>query len=156
MLQAILEHIHNYFISAPNPGSYVIADGVISPSPSFKEGQRIWIVGSDLNDGVYTYHEAGLRDDDDNEAVGLRDEKFAGSLCALAVPPAVIALSAEISQWVEKYGDVMNSPYQSENVIGVYSYSKEQSYAGSAKPYKTGSWQDVFASRLNRWRKVAI
>ena len=139
MLQAILEHIHNYFISAPNPGSYVIADGVISPSPSFN-----------------TYHEAGLRDDDDNEAVGLRDERFAGSLCALAVPPAVIALSAEISQWVEKYGDVMNSPYQSENVIGVYSYSKEQSYAGSAKPYKTGSWQDVFASRLNRWRKVAI
>ena len=156
MLQAVMEHIHNYFIRTPNPGTYTIADGAIASLPSLLEGQRFWIVGSVLNDGVYTYHADGLKDDDDAGAAGLLDETFSGTICALAVPPAVLALSAEISAWVEKYGDTMNSPYQSENVIGVYSYTKEQSYAGSAKPYKTGSWQDIFASRLNRWRKIAV
>ena len=156
MLQQVLEHIHNMFISKPNPGSYAIANGVLSPLPDLKEGQRIWIVGSDLNDGVYTYHNAGLRNDDDTAAAGLQDEAWSGTLCALAVPPAVIALSGEIKNWVAKYGDVVNSPYQSETVIGVYSYTKKQSYAGALKANEPGTWQEVFTDRLNRWRKVNL
>lgn len=153
MLQKVCEYIHNYFIKASQRGSYEITNGMIS-LPFVKEGQRILIVGSDLNDGIYTYHAAGIKDDDDAEVAGLHDETFVGTICALAVPPTVIALSGEIKTWVDKYGDVVNSPYASENVIGVYSYTKG-SRNGSGEATST-SWQDVFGSELNRWRKVAF
>ena len=151
MIQQICEYIHNYFSQDARQGTYTIDAGMIS-LPFVKDGQRILIVGSDLNDGVYTYHTDGIKNDDDTSAAGLRDETFYGSVCALAVPPSVIALSEEIKTWVAKYGDVINSPYQSENVIGVYSYTKA-SGSGSARP---GSWQEVFGDQLNRWRKVAF
>lgn len=154
MLQQIMEHIHNMFIKTPNPGTYTIADGVIS-LPFLKEGQRFWIVGSDLNDGVYTYHQSKIMDDDDLNEVGLRDETFEGNVCALAVPPAVIALAGEISTWVEKYGESIKSPYQSEDVIGVYSYTKA-SGSGDAGGNPNGGWRGAFSSELNRWRKVAL
>ena len=153
MLQEVLEYIHNYFIKSPNPGTYTIADGVISPLPQIKEGQRIWITGSDLNDGVYTWHSNGILDDDDIEAAGLQDETFAGTICALAVPPAVIALSAEIKAWVDAYGKAVDSPYTSESVLGVYSYTKASGGTGAGGSV---SWKDVFKDRLNRWRKVSF
>lgn len=155
MLQSVMEHVHNMFIKSPNPGTYTIQDGAISPSNAFKEGQRIWIVGSDLNDGVYTYHESGINNDDDTEAAGLRDEVFSGSICALAVPPTVIALSEEIKQWVAKYGETMKSPYLSESVIGVYSYEKmTASKAENSNP--NIGWKDMFKAELDRWRKVSF
>ena len=149
MLQKVLEYVHNYFISSQNPGTYTIENGAISPSVSLKEGQRIWIVGSDLNDGVYTYHESGITDDDDKNAAGLQDEVFSGSICALAVPPTVIALTEEIKTWVDKYGD--SSPYTSESVIGVYSYTKQTGSGGNPV-----SWKDVYKSELDRWRRVSF
>ena len=152
MLQAVLESIHNMFISSPNPGTYTIEDGTIS-LPFIKEGQRFWIVGSDLNDGVYTYHESGIRNDDDAEAVGLLDETWTGTICALAVPPAVIALSAEIKAWVDANGAVVDSPYTSENVIGVYSYTKKTGGTGGGG---TVTWQDTFKSRLDPYRRVCL
>ena len=155
MLQRVCESIHNYFIKASQRGSYEIADGVIS-LPFVLEGQKILIRDSALNDGIYTYHENGLTNDDDTEAAGLQDESFTGMICALAVPPAVIALSEEISQWVEKYGEAVNSPYQSENVIGVYSYTKAGSGRNNGSAEKPVTWETVFADRLNRWSMVAF
>lgn len=152
MLQQMLENIHNYFIKDRQESDYEIVDGMISLS-FLKEGQRFLIEGSDLNDGVYTYHAEGIKNDDDTEAAGLRDETFAGTICALAVPPAVIALSGEIKAWVEAYGDEVNSPYQSESVLGVYSYSKASGVNGAGG---TAGWADVFGNQLNRWRKVAF
>ena len=152
MLQQMLENIHNYFIKASHENSYEIVNGMIS-LPFLLEGQRFLISGSVLNDGVYTYHEDGIKNDDDTEAVGLKDETWAGTICALAVPPAVIALSSEINQWVAKNGEAVNSPYSSENVIGVYSYTKATGGSGAGGSV---SWQDVFGSQLNRWRKVAF
>lgn len=155
MLQKVMEYVHNMFIKTPNPGTYTIENGAISPSVALKEGQRIWIVGSDLNDGVYTYHESGFKNDDDTEAAGLRDEVFSGSICALSVPPTVIALTEEISQWVEKYGETIRSPYSSEDVIGVYSYEKmTASKVGGGNPFI--GWQDVFKTDLDRWRRVSF
>ena len=153
MLQQVCESIHNYFIKEPYCGEYTIANGVISPSLDLLEGQRIWITGSVLNDGVYTYHAAAIKDDDDSEVAGLQDETFAGTICALAVPPAVVALSAEINAWVGNNGAAVNSPYQSESVIGVYSYQKATGGSGAGG---TVTWQDVFKDRLNRWRKVSF
>ena len=110
MLQQVLEYIHNYFRKETKQGAFTISGGVISPDLSLKEGQRFWIIGSDLNDRVCTYHADGIKDDDDKEAAGLQDETFAGTICALGIPPAVIALSEEISQWVATNSAVLNSP----------------------------------------------
>lgn len=155
MLQKVLEYIHNMFITAPNPGTYTIENGAISPSVALKDGQRIWIVGSDLNDGVYTYHESGIRNDDDTEAAGLRDETFSGSVCALSVPPTMIALAEEIKEWVEQYGKSINSPYTSESVIGVYSYTKQTVNRAGGGDHSV-SWQDVFKTDLDRWRRLSF
>lgn len=152
MLQQVLEYVHNWFIKTPYVGKYSISGGVISPLDFLIEGQRFWITGSTLNDGVYTYHANGCTNDDDTSVAGFADEDFTGVICALAVPPAVIALSADISGWVSKYGDVINSPYQSES-FGGYSYEKQtMSKVGGGSP--TMSWQQMFATRLNTWRKL--
>ena len=123
MLQRICENICNYFIQKRYEGRYEIADGAIS-LPFLLDGQRFLIQGSALNDGIYTYHDGEITDDDDAVAVGLHDETFAGTICALAVPPAVIALSGEIKAWVDANSDALNSPYTSESVLGAYSYTK--------------------------------
>lgn len=156
MLQEVLEHIHNYFLKQPNPGKYTISGGVISPLPAFKEGQRMWIVGSDLNDGVYTYHSEGITDDDDIEAAGLQDETFAGTICALAVPPAVIALSGEISKWVDTYqADVVESPFESESFNG-YSYTLKATGTASGGNGGPISWRTIYGKQLDRWRRPCL
>lgn len=153
MLQQICECIHNYFVKLQIAGTWTIADGVVSPSLDLLEGQRLLITGSVMNDGVYTYHADGIKNDDDTEAAGLMDETWTGTICALAVPPPVIALSSEIEAWVEQNGEAVNSPYTNESVLGVYSYTKASGGSGAGGAV---SWQDVFASRLNRWRKVCL
>ena len=152
MLQQVMETVCNYFIEKKLNGTYTIADGTISLS-FLLDGQRFLIEGSVLNDGVYTYHENGIKNDDDTDEVGLQDETFTGTICALAVPPAVIALSAEISTWVEKYGEASNAPYTSENVIGVYSYTKANGGSGAGGAV---TWKDAFKDQLKRWRKAAF
>lgn len=152
MLQQVMENIHNYFIKDRINGDFVIVGHTIS-LPFLIEGQRFLIEGSVMNDGVYTYHAAGIKNDDDSAVVGLQDETWTGTICALAVPPAVIALSGEIKSWVDTYGDQVNSPYTAESVIGVYSYQKETGGTGAGG---TVTWQDTFKNRLNRWRKVAF
>lgn len=153
MLQQVCESIRNMFITAPNPGTYTISGGAITPDVGLLEGQRMWIVGSVLNDGMYTFHSSGLKDDDDSKAVTLADETFSGSVCALSVPKEVIRIAGEAAEWMAQYGDAVSSPYQSESVIGVYSYTKATG-GGSGKDTSVKSWQDVFGKRLDRWRKV--
>ena len=154
MLQQVLEHIHNYFVKSSVAGAFTVSGGSISGLDFLKEGQRFLIKGSDLNDGVYTYSTGAILDDDGIVAAGLADEDFDGTVCAMAVPPAVIALSAEISDWVEKYGAVINSPYTSES-FGGYSYTRATAGGTDGSTGSVG-WQEVFKSRLNRWRKVAF
>lgn len=151
MLNQICENICNYFIKDEYAGKFEIGDGMISLP--LLDGQRFLIRGSVLNDGMYTYHDAGIKNDDDTEEVGLSDETFTGTICALAVPPAVIALSSEISDWVAKNGSIVNSPYTSENVLGVFSYTKASGGTGAGGSI---SWQDVYKDQLKRWRKVAF
>ena len=153
MLQQVCEHIHNYFIKETRQGTFTIANSMIE-LPFLLDGQRFLISGSVLNDGIYTYHSNGIKNDDNAEVVGiLQDETWTGTICALAVPPAVIALSAEVKAWVDTNGSAVASPYTSENVIGVYSYTQKTGGSGAGGAI---SWQDVFRDRLNRWRKVAF
>lgn len=149
MLQTICENICNYFIRDRYEGLFEISDGMISLP--LLDGQRFLIQGSALNDGMYTYHDTGIKDDDDSEAVGLQDESWAGTICALAVPPAVVALSSEIQAWVDANQESQNSPYTSESVLGVYSYTKASGGHGAGGSV---GWMDVFADKLKRWRRV--
>ena len=151
MLQTICENLCNYFVQQRTEGRYEISGGTISLP--LLDGQRFLIQGSALNDGMYTYHSTGIKDDDDTKAVGLQDETFAGTICALSVPPALIALSAEVNAWVDANGEALASPYTSESVLGVYSYSKAGGGHGAGG---TVGWMDVFGDRLKRYRKVSF
>ena len=153
MLEVVMRHIRNYFIWDHHVGNFTISEGMISPHDFLLEGQRFYVTGSYLNDGVYTYHESGITNDFDNAGADLKDESFTGTVFALAVPPTFIALVRQIVEWVGKFGDVANSPYQSESFNG-YSYTKA---SGGADGTSGGStWQDVFRSQLNEWRKVTF
>lgn len=152
MLQKVCEYIHNYFIKESRESFYEITGGMISLS-FLKEGQRFLISGSDLNDGVYTYHSNGIKNDDDTAVAGLSDEEFSGMVSAMAVPPSVIALAGEIQEWVDTYAESVNSPYQSES-FGGYSYTKAS--GGTGNGASSVGWEDVFSKQLNRWRRIAV
>ena len=151
MLQTVCENLCNFFVRQRIEGQFEITGGTISLP--LLDGQRFLVQGSALNDGMYTYHSTGIKDDDDTRAVGMQDETFTGTICALAVPPAVIALSAEINAWVVANGEALASPYSGESVLGVYSYSKAMGGHGAGGSV---GWMDIFADRLKRWRKVSL
>jgi len=156
MLQDVCEYLNNYFALDEYQDDYSISGGMISPSLPLKEGQRFLIAGSALNDGVYTYYADGIRNDDDTEDANLRSENFAGKITGMGVPPSVAALALEIGDWVKQYQDALNSPYYSENVIGVYSYQKAKSNASGSDDAGDVTWQSKFGNRLKRWRKICL
>ena len=126
-------------------GEFTISEGQIVGDYGIQDNQYYRIVGSVFNDGV---HQKGSEE--------LSDETFTGAIWLMAVPPAVIQLAGEIADWQSKYGGVNSenmSPYQSES-FGGYSYTKasggSSTNAGSSAP----SWQNAFADRLRRYRKL--
>ena len=141
MLEQILDYIHNYFEKDIVPGTYTVSSGSIDVD-FLQNNQYFRIRGSVFNDGVYKY-----------PVNNLVDEEFTGEIWAMAVPPAVIALSAEITNWMSKYGEAMDGPYQSES-FGGYSYTKKSS-GGSSGNADPSDWRSVFSSRLNHWRKIS-
>jgi len=60
-------------------------------------------------------------------------------------PKEFLDLVAEIEAWQAEYGAVANSPYQSENVIGVYHYTKGSGAVG---------WRQVFGARLKPYMQL--
>ena len=138
MLTEICAEIRNYF-EVPNGrhfGTFTISGGSIAPLDFLQEGQYFRIVGSVFNDGVYKY-----------PAASLTDEVFEGAVWAMAVPPTLIALAAEIKAYNDSDAG-KPSPYTSES-FGGYSYTKATDANGAPI-----GWQKAFASRLNKWRKL--
>lgn len=132
-------------------GAFTISGGIITPLDFLIPNQYFRIVGSVLNDGVYQYVDGAIE--------GLQDETFDGAIWAMYVPKAFLNLCAEIDAWQQKYGAVGSknmSPFQSENISGVYSYSK--SYGGNSANGGSSvqTWKSVYADRLNKWRKVSL
>ena len=156
MLQQICEHIHNFFERNVYDGDYSISNGMITPLPPIKEGQRFRIDGSDLNDGVYTYHSVGgISNDDDSNLASLSDEDFAGSIHTMAVPSTIIQLALDIREWIDKFSAAIDSPFQSESFNG-YSYTLKSGGATNVDGSPAISWQNHFASQLNKWRKTGL
>lgn len=143
MLEQILDFIHNYFVSKTSEGTFTIESGSLAYE-GLLEGQYFKIEGSSLNDGIYQW-----------PTTELYDETFEGCVKELSIPRSVLLLAEEIDDWMDKYGDAVNSPYQSES-FGNYSYSKSSS-GGTRRNGSSGtvSWQDVFRTRLNAYRKIS-
>ena len=138
MITEICAEIRNYF-EVPNGkhfGTFTISGGSIAPLDFLQEGQYFRIVGSVFNDGVYQY-----------PAAYLMDEVFNGAVWAMALPPSIIALAAEIKAYNDSDAGKV-SPYTSES-FGGYSYTKATDANGAPI-----GWQKAFASRLNKWRKL--
>lgn len=153
MLQEVLAHINNYFVPrSAKEVTYTIAGGVISPSFGAEDGDRFWICGSRRNNGVYTFHANGIKNDDDNAAAGLRDERFAGTIRVCSVPPALLALSGEISSWVAANSAKLAGPFESESFNG-YSYKLK---SGGSNGGGVFTWMDQFKTRLDPYRRLFL
>ena len=138
IITEICAELRNWFV-VPNGvhiQTYTISGGSIAPLDFLQEGQYFRIIGSVFNDGVHQY-----------PAADLTDEVFHGAVWAMAVPPTLIALSAEIEEY-NKSGAGKASPYISEN-FGGYGYTKATGSNG-----KVLTWKSVFADALNRYRKL--
>ena len=138
MITEICAEIRNYF-EVPNGkhfGTFTISGGSIAPLDFLQEGQYFRIVGSVFNDGVYQY-----------PATSLTDEVFEGAVWAMAVPPTLIALAAEIKVYNDSDAGKA-SPFTAES-FGGYSYTKATDANGAPI-----GWQKAFASRLAKWRKL--
>ena len=154
MLKEVLDYIRNYFVPLhAEQRTYTISGGMISPDFGAEEGDRFLICMSRRNDGVYTYHSTGIKNDDDDAAAGLRDETFAGTIRVCSVPPALIALSGEIKNWVENNLGALTSPFQSESFNG-YSYEL-RSGNGTTRNGGTAqvTWRDIFGKQLEHYRR---
>lgn len=151
-LQACMDYIHNYFVpEKAEKRTYTISGGVISPSFGAEEGDRFYVCMSRRNNGVYTYHANGIKDDDDTEVAGLCDETFAGTIRVCSVPPAVLALSREKSQWEATHSGELNGALASESFNG-YSYSLKTGKNGGAL-----TWFDTPSGKaLERWRRPFV
>ena len=147
MLSELCQEINNWF-DRNQPkihGTLEIFDGKITDSnfiEKIQENQYFRIIGSVFNDGVYKY----------TQDLTLIDEAFYGSIWFMAIPNDVIALSDEIDQWVADYGKTVNSPYSSES-FGGYSYSKASGNSENGAS-SVPTWQSIYASRLNQYRKI--
>ena len=135
MLTEICQYLRNWFEVTKYFGEFTISGGAITYSDGSElpliNNQYFRIVGSIFNDGVHKY----------------------GSVWSMAIPPVIIVLAGEITNWITANTEAINSPYQSES-FGGYSYSFRQG-GQSADGGATGAtWQSQFASRLAPWRKI--
>lgn len=140
ILTELCQELKNWFCNVETDihvGDYTISGGTLS-LPFLQTGQYFRITGSVFNDGVHQYGDAGLV-----------DETFSGAVWAMRVPPSVIELATEIDAWIEKNGETIASPYQSET-WGGYSYSLK-SGSGESGAF---DWRTAFAGSMNRWRKL--
>lgn len=141
MIEQICAFIHNFFDANRYTGTFTISDGRIYV-PQLVQGQYFRIIGSMFNDGVYQY---GFDQ--------LTDETFEGEVWDMRPPRAFIRLALEVEDWQAKYGDIVNSPYQSES-FGGYSYTKSGGSYANGNDTMT-SWESAFRTRLNQYRKLA-
>ena len=139
MLTEICQELKNWFDVRRIFGEFTIAEGHITVD-DLQESQYFRIIGSVFNDGVHQSTDA------------LTDEVFDGAVWLLAIPQPIVDLNLEIENWVDKYGEQIVSPYNSESFEG-YSYSKGGANWGSSSN-SVPTWKSVFADKLNRWRKI--
>lgn len=148
MIEDVCAHLHNYFEEDEDTGerliysgTYTIQNGTIT-LPFLMPGQYFRVFGSKMNNGVHLYPDYDMI-----------DETFDGTIWEMRVPKAFLSMVDEIEDWVDKYGEIMRNPYQSEDVIGVFRYTKMTS--GKISGDFIATWQNAYKDKLNQWRKFA-
>lgn len=152
MLNEICAFLKNYFtvnddhVELPSwSGTFTVSDGQLDLDGKILNGQYFRIQNSIFNDGVHQY-----------PATDLTDETFTGKIQAMAVPKELIAIAAEIEEWMTKNAAVDStamSPFNSESFAG-YSYSKSSGGASSGTSGNAPIWAAAYGGRLARWRKI--
>lgn len=137
MLTEILAYLRNDFVREIHKGTFEIVGGNIAPLDFLIPNQYFRIVNSTLNDGVYCY----------GDTLELLDETFTGEIWALAIPPDLLKIADEITDFMAS-DEAKPSVYTSESFDG-YSNTRATDSDGVGV-----SWQAVFAKRLRRWRKI--
>jgi len=141
MLTELCRECRNWFTvdSDKHTGDFTISDGGITPFDFVLNGQYFRIMGSHFNDGVYK--------NVPEEVAKLTAETFTGQIWVMRIPPAFIALSGEVEDYIAK-NEKEIFPYTSES-FGGYSYTKATGSNGSPL-----TWQEVFNGKLKVWRKI--
>lgn len=142
MISDICGYLKNWFVvdGGISHGKFTVSGGRIS-LPQMQDGQYFRIVGSAFNDEVHRY-----------PAANLADETFDGAVWAMAVPPAFLALVAEIEDY-QSSDAAKPSPYVSES-FGGYTYTKASGTTSAGGMRNANAWMSVFSSRLAQWRKL--
>lgn len=140
-IDMVCGEVRNYFADHDSRfvGKYTIESGVLSPSDFLQENQYFRIVGSTFNDGVYKNDGKGT----------LTDETFDGAVWAMKVPADFLAVCEEVKTYMDSDAS-SPSPYTSESFAG-YSYTKGVKADGTAF-----GWQDAFADKLRRYRRLIV
>ena len=148
MIDQVCAHIHNYFNvddmtgrDMAYQGTYTVENGTIT-LPFLVEGQYFRVMGSRFNNGVHQYPDEDMT-----------DETFDGVIWEMRPPNTFLQVVTEIEDWMDKYGEVMRNPYQSEDVINVYRYTKMTQ--GKVTGDFIATWQAAYKDQLNEWRKLA-
>lgn len=147
LLEEVLDHLHNWFVRDSSVFMSVsVSDGALPQEVSdyVPDGVYYRLQGSYLNDGV---HMTGEETDE------LRDEDIPrAKVSLLAIPRPLLVLVDDIDEWVQKYGEVSEGPFFSEE-FGGYKYTiRGYSSYGAASSSASG-WRLAFAGRLNPYRK---
>lgn len=134
----LCDYLHNNFEACRFIGEIKIEDGKVV-GVDLEDDRYFRIIGSAFNDGIYKF----------SSALELKkDEVFDGTIVIMSVPPYILDMVTEISNWENANASSLASPYQSES-FGGYSYSKATSSTGGMV-----TWRDVFAKRLSRYKKL--
>ena len=148
MIDEVCAYLNNYFNEDPitgkkliYQGQYSIVNGAII-LPFLTQGQYFRVFGSKLNDGIHVY---GVDE--------LQDEIFTGVIWEMRPPKVFLDMVDDIQKWVDRYGDTMKNPYQSEDVIGVYRYTKMTT--GKVTGDYIATWQNAYKNQLKQWLKIA-
>ena len=151
ILDELCRELNNYFDENSDGtknryfGQFTVENKTIDLSETgIKTGQYFRIIGSTFNDGIYQYPD-----------MSLTDETFQGAVWLMNIPSEFFALANDIEGWQDKYlgpDSPAMSPYSSES-FGGYSYQKAAS-SRSGTSIGSVAWQDIFSSRLNKWRKI--
>lgn len=145
-IEKVCAYLRNWFVKSRYFGKIEIENGALKSTYGLKPNQYFRIVGSVDNDGIYQY-----------PITTLTDEIFTGAIWLLSFPKSFLELLGKIETWETKFADVSSpamSPFTSESVAGVYSYSKSASAVSDTDKDKSGTWQGVFGHELKRWRKL--
>lgn len=133
----LMRETNNFFERGCEANAFTITNGQLTLSEDYLKGMYIGIKGSFFNDGIYIVGDGLI-------VTGLQDEIFNGLIYKLAPPKDFILLSTEIDEYIVKtpISDVTSESF------GNYSYSKTQGNKGNI------TWQELYASRLNSYRKM--